>query len=119
ATTGGHALGAPPASSVNAPRAAQPRQRGTDMLRGSCLCGAVRYEIAADPLHMYYCHCATCQKATGTAFATNILVPADGFAVVAGRDRLGAFESSPDKRRYFCASCGSPIACSPAAITRS
>lgn len=79
------------------------------MLRGSCLCVAVRYEITADPLHMYYCHCVTCQKATGTAFATNILVPADAFAVVAGRDRLGAFESSPDKRRYFCASCGSPI----------
>lgn len=79
------------------------------MLKGSCLCGTVRYEISADPMHMYHCHCVTCQKATGTGFATNMLLPVEAFAIVAGHERLGAFESSPNKRRYFCAGCGSPI----------
>ncbi len=80
-----------------------------DALRGSCLCGAVRYEVRGTPWAMYHCHCATCRKATGTAFATNVLVAADDFAVVAGRDALAAYESSPGKRRHFCARCGSPI----------
>lgn len=79
------------------------------MLTGSCLCGAVRYEIRGEPLVMYVCHCGTCRKATGTAFATNLLVRGDDFAVVAGEDRLAAFESSPQKRRHFCGGCGSPI----------
>ena len=79
------------------------------MLCGSCLCGQVRYQIEGTPMHMYYCHCTTCQKATGTAFAINILVPTAAFTIVDGQDRLGAFESSPNKHRYFCTGCGSPI----------
>ena len=79
------------------------------MPAGSCLCGAVRYEIASAPLHMYCCHCTTCQKATGTAFAVNVLVAKDDFAIVAGRERLANFASSPGKRRWFCSGCGSPI----------
>ncbi len=79
------------------------------MLRGSCLCGTVRYELRGEPLLMYYCHCGTCRKATGTAFATNMLVPAELFAVTAGQDALSAYESSPRKHRHFCSRCGSPI----------
>ena len=79
------------------------------MLKGSCLCGAVRYELRGDPLMMYYCHCGTCQKATGSAFATNVIVRADDFVVVSGREALSAFESSPGKHRCFCSTCGSPI----------
>ncbi len=29
---------------------------------GGCLCGAIRYQITADPLIMGYCHCWVCQK---------------------------------------------------------
>ena len=79
------------------------------MLTGSCLCGKVQYEIRSAPLVMYYCHCGACRKATGSSFATNIVVKTDDFAVTAGRDSLAAFESSPNKHRYFCSACGSPI----------
>jgi hypothetical protein len=79
------------------------------MLRGSCLCGQVRYQIRGEPRLMYYCHCGACRRATGSSFASNLLVLADDFAVVAGRERLASFESSPDKHRYFCSGCGSPI----------
>ncbi len=79
------------------------------MLRGGCLCGAVRYEIRAAPWTMYHCHCGTCRKASGASFATNLVVAADDFVVVAGADALGAWESSPGKRRHFCRTCGSPI----------
>jgi hypothetical protein len=58
---------------------------------------------------MYYCHCGTCRKASGSSFATNLLVSADDFVVVAGRDALAAYESSPQKHRHFCSRCASPI----------
>src|SRR5262245_24449457 len=87
------------------------------MLQGSCLCGQLRYEIRGRPLLMYYCQCGPCRKASGSSFATNIIVGADDFALVAGRELLAAFESSPSKRRHFCRACGSPIF-SQAAATR-
>ena len=79
------------------------------MLRGSCLCGTVAYEIRGEPLLMYYCHCGTCRKATASSFATNLAVRTGDFAIVTGRDALTGFESSPNKHRYFCSHCGSPI----------
>ena len=79
------------------------------MLGGSCLCGKVRYEIAGEPRWMYQCHCSKCRAATGASFATNIIVDAGKFRIVAGKESVSAFESSPKKFRYFCAGCGSPI----------
>lgn len=79
------------------------------MMHGSCLCGTVVYEIRGEPLLMYYCHCGMCRKATASTFATNLAVRTADFAIVAGRDALTAYESSPDKNRYFCSRCGSPI----------
>ena len=79
------------------------------MLRGSCLCGTVQYEVEGEPRWMYQCHCAKCRAGTGASFATNIIVDADKFRIVAGKDTLREFESSPKKFRYFCSGCGSPI----------
>lgn len=79
------------------------------MLRGSCNCGKVRYELRGTPLGMYYCHCGTCRKATGSSLATNVFMATADFVLVSGRDVLTAFESSPSKHRYFCSACGSPI----------
>lgn len=79
------------------------------MLGGSCQCGKVRYEIRGAPAVMYYCHCGTCRKATGSAYATNIVVATESFVVSAGQTLLKGFQSSPGKFRYFCSDCGSPI----------
>ena len=79
------------------------------MLQGACLCGRIRYEIAGEPRWMYQCHCGKCRAATGASFATNIIVNAEKFRITAGKDVLTGFESSPDKFRYFCSKCGSPI----------
>lgn len=79
------------------------------MIDGSCLCGKVRYEVRGSPLLMYYCHCGMCRKATGTSFATNMLVRADDFEIVAGREAVKPYRSSPDEHRHFCSECGSPI----------
>jgi len=79
------------------------------MIQGSCLCGKVSYEIRGSPQTMYYCHCSMCRKATGSSFATNMLVRAEDFVVVSGRVLIKAYRSSPDEYRHFCSECGSPI----------
>lgn len=79
------------------------------MLDGACLCGRIRYEIDGEPRFMYQCHCGKCRAASGASFVTNIIVDADRFRITAGKESLGAFESSPRKFRHFCTACGSPI----------
>ena len=39
------------------------------MLKGSCLCGGIRYEIDAELGPVTNCHCSQCRKAAGAAFA--------------------------------------------------
>jgi hypothetical protein len=88
-----------------APDAAQPEVGA----RGSCLCGAIRFEITGALGPIVMCHCGQCRKAQGGAFAVNAVVPVEDFTIVAGRDKLAAYESSPGKLRHFCRDCGSPI----------
>lgn len=80
-------------------------------LRGSCLCGSVRYEISGDARHFWHCHCSRCRKATGTGHASNILMKPDNVDWTAG-DELLKYYKVPDARRFakvFCTVCGSPM----------
>lgn len=79
------------------------------MLRGSCLCGEVRYEIDGELGPIVCCHCSMCRKAQGTAFGANAPVDAARFRIVAGEDVLREYRSSSTKSRFFCSRCGSPI----------
>ncbi|HLK35213.1 MAG TPA: GFA family protein [Polyangiaceae bacterium] len=79
------------------------------MIRGSCLCGGVRYEAEGPLTFMTRCHCVQCRKASGAEFATNANVSKATFRVVSGERLLGRFEWSPGNRRAFCSRCGSPL----------
>ena len=46
-------------------------------IAGGCLCGSVRYTSEAEPALVAVCHCATCQKYTGSAFSLNVGVPSE------------------------------------------
>ena len=78
-------------------------------LTGSCLCGAVRYEIEGGISPMGHCHCRTCRKTHGAPFSTTARVPVAALTWRSGEEGLRAFESSPGKRRYFCGTCGSHV----------
>ena len=82
---------------------------GESMLTGSCLCGAVAYEVDAEPAPFVHCHCQTCRKTHGSAFSSVMPVPRAAFRWVRGDELLAAFESSPGKFRRFCTRCGSHI----------
>ena len=74
---------------------------------GGCLCGAIRYRCTAPPLWQGHCHCASCRRVTGSAFASFVGM-ADG-----AWEWLGPppqeYLSSPDTWRSFCPRCGTPL----------
>ncbi len=77
--------------------------------RGSCLCGAVRFEIERKGLSAMHCHCTMCQKAHGTAYSTHVVVKAEQVRWLAGRELLTVYRSSEVGTRQFCHRCGSQI----------
>jgi len=77
--------------------------------RGSCLCGAVSFEICAPYNAFRYCHCSRCQKASGSAHAANLFVPPGQFRWLTGTEQIGKFDL-PEAKRFsvwFCQHCGS------------
>jgi len=79
------------------------------MYLGSCLCGAVEFEINGPINNIVNCHCSLCRKAQGSAFATNGNVAVKHFHFISGENQLSAYESTPGQTKYFCKNCGSPI----------
>ncbi|WP_428033634.1 GFA family protein [Amphritea sp.] len=78
------------------------------MIRGSCLCGKVKYEISGQPGAIVHCHCQTCRKAHGSAFSSVAAVQDSNFHLQGGA-LLKSFESSPGKHRFFCSECGTQV----------
>ena len=77
------------------------------MLRGSCLCGAVRFTLADTLHHPVTCHCAMCRKSSGNHVAAGRCPEAElSFETDEG---LRWFASSPGARRGFCGTCGSSL----------
>ena len=78
-------------------------------LRGSCLCGAMRYEVDQLDMPVAHCHCATCRKAHAAACASTAGVMREHFRWTAGEEKLSAYESPPGKLRRFCSVCGTHL----------
>jgi hypothetical protein len=81
-------------------------------ITGRCLCGSVTYTIDAEPLAQGVCHCADCQRQTGSPFSVVVGVPRAAFKgegstlssfATTGSDHGG------DTHRSFCTRCGSPV----------
>ena len=79
------------------------------MIRGSCLCGGVKYRIAGPLTQALNCHCTMCRKLQGAAFRSRATVKAADFAWVQGESLVTFYEFSPGNHRGFCRVCGSPI----------
>lgn len=74
---------------------------------GKCLCGEVKIEVSGDALWVGHCHCPSCQKALGGAFATYAGFKKENVRLTG--DTLTVFRSSPGVTRRFCSKCGSAI----------
>ena len=79
------------------------------MYKGSCLCGAVTYELTSQPVKVTHCHCTMCQKQHGAAFATYASLPKTDLVYTSGTESLAAYNSTGSVLRKFCKVCGSNI----------
>jgi hypothetical protein len=81
---------------------------------GGCRCGEVRFRVTGAPLLGVACHCAGCQRMTGSAFALSLgLRPAD-FEITQGEPVLGGVGQPP--MHYHCPSCKSWMFTKPPAL---
>jgi hypothetical protein len=78
------------------------------MFHGSCLCGAVRFDVALAALDAPdACHCSQCRKTSGHYWvSTNVPRAA---LTIHGAEHLTWFQSSEKVRRGFCSTCGSAL----------
>lgn len=79
-------------------------------IEGGCLCGAVTYRAEIERVAAMSCYCKDCQRATGSACATFVMVPRSDFAEEgAPKSFTKKGDSGRDVTRYFCADCGSQL----------
>ena len=77
------------------------------MPKGSCLCGAVTFEVAGPLSPPDACHCSQCRRQSGHYWAsTNVPRAA---LTLRGEDKVAWYQSSERIRRGFCATCGSVL----------
>jgi len=77
------------------------------MHQGSCLCGAVKFEVEGSLPAASACHCTKCRKYTGH-FEAGIDVPKLKVKIN-GSNHLTWYQSSEKARRGFCSTCGSSL----------
>ena len=80
------------------------------MPTGRCLCGAVTFEIAADPLSARICWRRDCQYFGAGSGTVNVAFPSAALTV---HGKMGDYASVADSgsrmHRQFCRTCGTPL----------
>jgi len=76
------------------------------------MCSAIKYEYSGEPAVTALCHCTDCQKWTGGAYTSNVVVPRTSFKVTSSTkpkeyDAIG--NSGKVNKHFFCGTCGSGL----------
>lgn len=82
------------------------------VVRGSCLCGEVRFHVTEPMSIAQHCHCKRCRRARASAHASNGFAPIDGVTMLQGEERIREYKI-PDAQFFtqsFCEICGSKVA---------
>ena len=83
----------------------------THQFSGRCLCGAVEYACASEPMFQANCHCDDCRRSGGGVYASFVFVSESALTVNSGE--LHSFSHETDRgntaTKYFCPRCGSQV----------
>jgi hypothetical protein len=77
------------------------------MHKGSCACGAVKFEVSMEMTKVTFCHCSKCRRWHGHVGAYTAVDRA-GFRLVDQR-ALKWWTAAPGVRRGFCGECGASL----------
>jgi hypothetical protein len=78
-------------------------------LRGSCLCGGVRFELAGEFEPRTFCHCTSCKRLSGGVGTANGWAPTDSIRIVGGSELLRTFQPEEGSAKTFCSVCGANL----------
>ena len=78
-------------------------------LKGSCLCGAVQFEVTGPIRGIGSCHCSKCRKVSGTTGNAQFIITIEKFAWVRGKEDVKGFKLADGWGPSRCKTCGSPI----------
>lgn len=98
----------PPSPAIQKPSVTQPIPLTPSSLKmttkGSCLCGAVEYSYTGSPMTTALCHCTDCQKWSGSAYTSNVVVPRKEFKVTKGSPKHYNVKGDSGKMNdhWFC-----------------
>jgi hypothetical protein len=77
---------------------------------GGCACGAIRYEISAEPLFMNDCQCRDCQRESGTGHESHLTFSRAAVTLTGEAKHWDMVADSGNvKTRSFCPACGAPV----------
>lgn len=78
------------------------------MIKGSCCCKVVQFELTEAPSMMDTCHCNRCRK---VGASTLVFVKSKTFQITQGREQIATYPAEhPYKyNRCFCSVCGSAL----------
>lgn len=78
-------------------------------LGGSCLCGAVRFEVDGPFRRAGHCHCSRCRKHCGGSACTQGRVAREHFRLLSGEQQIEVFGEGHGAVKAFCKTCGSSL----------
>ena len=76
----------------------------------SCRCGQLNATVTGEPARVSVCHCLSCKKRSGSAFAVQARWPAEQVAIE-GRSKtfVKVADSGNSATYHFCPDCGSDV----------
>jgi hypothetical protein len=80
-----------------------------DVMRGSCYCGAIRFEANAPSKWVAHCHCVNCRRAHGAGVVTWAGFLAKQVELHDDGGRLSRYVTDTGATRSFCGRCGTPL----------
>lgn len=78
-------------------------------LRGSCLCGAAKFEVQGPIRGVGSCHCSQCRKVSGTSGNAQFIVKNDKFKWLTSIANARKYENENGWGVLRCEVCGSPL----------
>jgi hypothetical protein len=81
----------------------------SESLQGTCLCGAVRFEVTEPFERISACHCESCKKISGGGGTVSGRVRTGSIRILAGEDVVRSFQPEEGSAKTFCSACGSNL----------